>query len=124
MTHAICEESIELENEDISSGRVQGFNGSAVYITSKGDLTLKDNSTSCVLELKNPRQSKKIKKDIISIGQLQDEGWTLRVNGNTLIMEKRDRMLHFEKSYEEKNLYYMDATVVSKAHVLNVLDVR
>ena len=85
---------------------------------------MKDNSTGCVLELKNPRQSKKIKKDIISIGQLQDEGWTLRVNGNTLIMEKGHRMLHFEKSYEEKNLYYMDATVVSKAQVLNVLDVR
>ena len=30
-------------------------------------------------------------------------------------------MLRFEKSDEEKNLYYMDATVVSKAQVVNVL---
>ena len=36
-------------------------------------------------------------------------------------MEKGDRLLRFKKSGEEKNLYYMDATVVSKAQVLNVL---
>ena len=30
-------------------------------ITSKGDLTVKDNSTGCVIQLKNARKSKKIK---------------------------------------------------------------
>ncbi len=117
MTHAICDESIELENEVISNDRVQGFNGSAVCVTSKGDLKVKDNSTGCVIELKNARKSKKIKKNIISIGQLQDEGWTLRGSDNILVTEKEDRMLRFEKSDEEKNRYYMDATVVSKAQV-------
>ena len=63
MTHAICDESVELENEVISNDRVQGFNGSAVCISSKGDLTVKDNSTGCVIELKNARKSKKIKKN-------------------------------------------------------------
>ena len=121
MTRAICNESIELENEVISNDRVQGFNGSAVCITSKGDLTVKDNLTGCVIELKNARKSKKIKKNIVSIGQLQDKGWALRGTGNILVMEKGDRMLRFEKSDEEKNLYYMDATVVSKAQVVNVL---
>ena len=102
MTHAICDESIELVNEIISNDRVQGFNGSAVCITSKGDLKVKGNSTGCVIELKNARKSKKIKKNIISIRQLQDEGWTLRGSDNVLVMEKEDRMLRFEKSDEEK----------------------
>ena len=105
MTHAICDESVKLENEVISNDRVQGFNGSAVCIASKGDLTVKDNSTGCVIKLKNARKSKKIKKNIVSIGQLQDEGWTLRGSGNILVMEKGDRMLRFEKSDEEKNFY-------------------
>ena len=73
------------------------------------------------MELKNARKSKKIKKNIVSIGQLQDEGWTLRGSGNILVMEKGDRMLRFEKSDEEKNFYDMDATVLSKAQVVNVL---
>jgi len=121
MTHAICDESIELENEVISNDKVQGFNGSAVCITSKGDLKVKDTSTGCVVELKNARKLKDIKKNIVSIGQLQNEGWTLRGHDSIFVMEKGDRLLRFEKSGEEKNLYYMDATVVSKAQVLNVL---
>ena len=36
-------------------------------------------------------------------------------------MEKGKRLLRFEKSGEEKNLYYMDTTVISKAQVLNAL---
>ena len=65
MTHAICDESIELENEVISNDKVQGFNGSAVCITSKGDLKVKDTSTGCVVELKNARKSKDIKKTLL-----------------------------------------------------------
>jgi len=92
-----------------------------VCITSKGDLKVKDTSTGCVVELKNARKSKDIKKNIVSIGQLHNEGWTLRGHDSILVIEKGDRLLCFEKSGEEKNLYYMDATVVSKAQVLNLL---
>ena len=67
MTHAISDESIELENEVSTNDKVQGFNGSAVYIKSKGDLKVKDTSTGCVVELKNARKSSAIKKNIVSI---------------------------------------------------------
>jgi len=88
MTHTICDESIELENEVITNDKVQGFNGSAVYIKSKGYLKVKDTSTDCVVELKKARKSNAIKKNIVSIGQLQNEGWTLRGHDSILVMEK------------------------------------
>ena len=59
-------------------------------ITSKGDLKVKDTSTGCVVELKNARKSKDIKKNIVSIGQLQNEGWTLRCHDSILFMDKED----------------------------------
>jgi hypothetical protein len=120
MTHAICDESIKLDNEITTNDKVQGFNGSAVYIKSKGNLSVKDISTGSVVELKNARKSSAIKKNIISIGQLQSEGWILRGHDSILVLEKEDQLLRFVKSGEE-NLYYMDATVVSKAQQTNVM---
>ena len=120
MTHAICDESIKLENEITTNDKIQGFNGSAVYIKSKGNLRVKDTSTGSVVELKNARKSGAIKKNIISIGQLQSEGWILHGHDSILVLEKGHQLLRFVKSGEE-NLYYMDATVVSKAQQTNVM---
>ena len=113
MTHAICDDSIVLENEKDTLEKVQGFDGTAVFIKKKGDLTLKDSSTGCHVKLTSTRKSEYIKKNIISIGQLQSEGWELRGRNYLLTLEKGDDLLRFRKSKEE-NLYYMDATVVSK----------
>ena len=113
MTHAICDDGIVLEKEKNTLEKVQGFDGTGVLIKKKGDLTLKDRSTGCLVKLTNTRKSNFIKKNIISIGQLQSEGWSLRGSGSRLTMKKGDDLLHFSKGNEE-NLYYMDATVVSK----------
>jgi len=69
------------------------------------DLKAKDTSTGCVVELRKARKSKDIKKNIVSIGQLQNENWTLRGHDSIIVMEKGDRLLRIEKCGEEKNLY-------------------
>ena len=113
MTHLICNKDIELDNEVKTDGKIHGFDGSAVNIKAKGDLIVKDISTRCEVKQVNVGKSKFIKKNIIIIGQLKNEGWILRGNESMLILEKGDKLLRFVKSKEE-HLFYMDATVVSK----------
>jgi len=58
MTHAICDDSIELENEEKTNDKVRGFDGSVVYINTKGYQKVKDVSTGSALEFKNVVKSK------------------------------------------------------------------
>lgn len=87
-THALCDETIQLRNERQVNDRIQGFDGSAVTIKTKGDLTLRDISTGSAVTLHGARKSGFIKKNIISSGQLQKEGWILRGNDDLVVLEK------------------------------------
>ena len=116
-THAICDENIEFENKSQVNEKVQGFDGSSVIIKEKGDLTLRDLSTGSAVTLKGVRKSSAIRKNIISIGQLQSEGWILRGHDAILVLEKDGEILRFVKS-DEENLYYMDAKVTSSKNVV------
>jgi len=118
MTHAICDDSIELENEEKTNDKVRGFDGSVVYIKTKGNLKVKYTSTNSTMELKNVMKSKLIKKNIISIGQLQKEGWVLSGKDNILTLKKKNQVLRFAKSDKEDNLYYMEAETVPSINVM------
>jgi hypothetical protein len=111
-THALCDESIQLRNEKQVNDRIQGFDGSAVTIKIKGDLTLRDISTGSAVILHGARKSGFIKKNIISSGQLQKEGWILRGNDDLVILKRGNDILRFVTSNGEDNLYYMEAATI------------
>ena len=102
MAHTICNEDIELDNEVKTDDKIHGFDRSAVNIKAKGDLIVKDISTGCEVKLANVRKSKCIKKNIISIGQLQNEGWILRGNESILILEKVDSSFYVSSRVKRK----------------------
>ena len=91
MIHAICDENIELDNEIATNDKVQGFDGSAVYIKLKGNIKIKDVTTKSSVVLKNARKSNDIKKNIVSIGQLQSEGWNLQGHSDLMVLEKGEQ---------------------------------
>jgi len=111
-THALCDESVQLLNERQVKDRIRGFDGSAVTIKTKGDLTLRDISTGSKVTLNGARKSGFIKKKIISSGQVQKEGWILRGNDDLVVLEKGNDILRFVKSSGENNLYYMEVATV------------
>ena len=112
-THALCDESIQFENEVEVNNRITGFNGSTVLIKNKGDVTLKDISTGSMVTLIGARKSSFIKKNIISAGQLQKEGWILRGDDGLIVLEKGEDLLRFTKT-KEQNLYYMRGSAVQR----------
>ena len=92
-----------------------GCDGGKVEATKKGDLWLKT-AEGTEVELKDVRVVPGVKKNIISVFQLVEDGWEFHGNGKGLTLRKDSKTLNFLKS-SDRNLCYLKAKAIDHKKV-------
>ena len=89
--------------------------GGKFEATKKGDLWLKT-AEGTKVELKDVCVVPGVKKNIISVFQLVEDGWEFHGNGKGLTLRKGSKMLNFLKS-SDRNLCYLKAKAIDHKNV-------
>ena len=110
----VAKENHDMKNETRKNLEpIFGCDGGKVEATKKGDLML-ETTDGAMVELKNVRVVPGVKKNIISVFQLVEEGWNFEGNQTGLKLRKGSQTLNFKKS-SDRNLCYLTAKAKGKA---------